>query len=180
MIPPAKRGVAQPFASAGIGTETSFRPRQSLHPSMMFTLSLPITRRRLVLVREAVGAVATLGLGCGILAALWSASGGVRSLLSPAQFAAYGIGVLSAALVAYGISAALAAVLDDLWQTYAALAIVAVLVFALPATRIWSAALPAGASAGAPLPLPGAILLALTATAALSLLSVRLVERREF
>ena len=176
---PIMNGVV--LASAGIGTQTSFRPRQTLHPSMMFTLSLPIARWRLVLVREAVGALATAGLTAAMLTALWVASPGVRALLTPIQFAVYGIAVLASAAVAYGISAVLATLLDDLWQTYGALVSVAILVFALPPVRIWTGLLPGpeGSVSGA----SGAaleILLACALAGSLSLLSVKVVERRQF
>jgi hypothetical protein len=134
-----------------------------------------------VLVREAVGALATAGLAAAMLTALWVASPGVRALLTPIQFAVYGIAVLASAAVAYGISAVLATLLDDLWQTYGALVSVAILVFALPPVRIWTGLLPGpeGSVSGA----SGAaleILLACALAGSLSLLSVKVVERRQF
>ena len=47
------------LAGAGIPTHVSQRPRAEPHASVLYILSLPISRQRLVLVREAVGLLAT-------------------------------------------------------------------------------------------------------------------------
>ncbi len=59
------------LANAGVATQVSQRPGQVVHSSMLFLLSLPLSRKRLVLVREATGMVAALSLMLLTLGAYW-------------------------------------------------------------------------------------------------------------
>ena len=165
------------LAGAGIPTNVSQRPRAEPHASVLYILSLPISRRRLVLVREAVGLLATWLIVTITLLVVWSAAASLRSDLPVAHFAEYVLCVLAAAAVAFGVSAVFATVLDQLWQTYASLAVVAVVVKALPITRIWRHAL---RQDGAPWTVTVGLLVAVVIAAVLAAVSVRIVERKQF
>jgi hypothetical protein len=47
------------LAGSGINTQTTYSATSGFHPSMLFTLSLPVSRRRLLLVRAGLGALQT-------------------------------------------------------------------------------------------------------------------------
>ncbi len=162
------------LASAGINTRTSFRPGQSVEGAMLYTLSLPISRRRLVLVRSAVGAVASLALIVAGLAGLWLLAPAVRVALPVPILARYLLAIVAVAGAGFALSTALAAVLDQLWQTYGSLGIVAAVLFLVPEARIWRSSLSLGDSSAVAF---GGVLVG---AAALIWLAVKLVERRDF
>ncbi len=166
------------LAGVGIATQISTSPGQIMHGSMLYTLSLPISRRRLVLVREAVGVVAVVALIVVTLSAVWFGASSLHEAMSLTRFTMYGLTVIATALVAYGISAVLATFLDQLWQTYAALGVTTVIFFTLPGTRIWSDLL---RSAVVPDFSPWfGILSCIAIVAILSAVSVRRVQVKQF
>jgi hypothetical protein len=166
------------LAGSGIATTISTRPAQTAAPSMLFTLSLPISRRRLVLVRMAVGLACALALTIGGLTVLRAIAPELRDALPIMDYLAYGACVCAVVAAAHGVSALFSSVLDQLWQTYAALAIAAALLVLVPATRIWRNTLDAG---GATHPATWiSVVLALIGTALLAAATVRTVERRQF
>lgn len=166
------------LAGCGVTTHIANKPSQVVHPAMLYTLSLPITRARLVLVRELLGLLSAFAVIGATLLTMWIVAPSLRTALPTAHFLAYVGCVLLVATVAAGVSAIFSTWLDQLWQTYAALAVVALLVGTVPVTRIWQLALRADASVSMQSAL--APLAALVLAAALSLVSVRMVQRREF
>lgn len=165
------------LAGAGIPTHVSQRPGSEPHASVLYILSLPVSRRRLVLVREAVGLIAAWVIITITLLVVWCAAAPLRSDLSVARFAEYVMCVLAAAAVAFGVSAVFATVLDQLWQTYASLAVMAVVVNALPVTRIWRHALRDDTALWTT---AIGLLTAVAIAAVLAAVSVRIVERKQF
>lgn len=166
------------LAGCGVTTHIANKPSQVVHPAMLYTLSLPITRARLVLVRELVGLLSALAVISATLLMMWIAAPSLRTTLPTAHVVAYVSCVLLVATVASGISAIFSTWLDQLWQTYAALGTVAALVGAAPVTRIWQPALRIDRMFD--LQSTVAPLAAVALAAVLSLLSVRIVQRREF
>jgi len=101
------------LAGSGVNTQTTYAARQGIHGSMQFTLSLPVSRRRLFCVRAGLGAMET-----AVFVALL---GGLALAVSPeALSTAQTLQYLGRAIVcvmsAYALSAMLACVLDDVWQ----------------------------------------------------------------
>lgn len=171
------------LGGAGINTQPAFRPGQSLHGSMLYTLSLPITRRRLVLVRATVGILCATALLAAVLLSLWLIAPGVRELAATAgtvRVVAYVAQILAAVAVASSVSALFATRLDDIWHTYAALAVVVTTVFGVPAVRFWTGTLATGVGAPPALSTGAAILLAAALTAGILALAVKSVRHREF
>ncbi|MBC8085872.1 MAG: hypothetical protein H7Z40_01300 [Phycisphaerae bacterium] len=125
------------LAGSGVASQMSQKPGQTVHTSMLFLLSLPITRRRLVLVRQAVGAIATLGVVLVTLFGYALAVPELRANVTLHECVAYLACVLPVVLTAYAVSALLATVLDQLWQTYAALAVVSAVLGGIPQSRVW-------------------------------------------
>ena len=164
------------LASAGVATQISQRPGQVVHSSMLFLLSLPISRRRLVLVREAVGALGAIALLLATLGAYWCFAEPLRAVLPAAVAWRYVVSVAAATLTAYSLSSLFSTFLDQLWQTYAALGVVSLLLFAIPTTRIWREAFDATHQTL----LIGGVSACLVVSALLIWLSVRAVERKQF
>lgn len=164
------------LANAGVATQISQRPGQVVHSSMLFLLSLPIARSRLVLVREATGAIAALLLMLCTLGAYWVLTAELREVLASSQALQFVLCVAAFMLFAYSVSAVFSTVLDQLWQTYASLGVISVLVWIAPHARFW-----AGATApnGASLVAVGSAVCLLLASALLWL-SVRIVNDKQF
>ncbi|MGV3709336.1 MAG: hypothetical protein ACO1Q7_10880 [Gemmatimonas sp.] len=170
------------LAGSGISSQISQRPGQVVHPSMMFLLSLPVSRTRIVLVRQAVGAGATLLLFCMSMTALVMVAPETRGLLFTGAGALYITCTVAAVLTAYAMSALLSTVLDQLWQTYGAMAVVAAIVGLFPASRFWSAVL--GENSAADASVVTTSMLGVGACAVLITLlivvSIRIVRRKQF
>lgn len=163
-------------AGTGLGTRTSYRPLVAIDPSMLFTLSLPITRRRLVLTRVAVGLLGMTALIGLTMAAYRLFAPGVRELAPIAAYLGYAVAVWSVGAVAFGISTLLSAWLDQLWRVYATMGVMFGLLFGVPAARIWRPMLdgePLGAAS------VGGIAVALVLAGLLIEAAVRSVEWRD-
>ena len=173
------------LAGSGIASQLSQRPGQVVHPSMMFLLSLPISRSRIVVVRQAVGAIASLMLLFATMAAYVIAAPELRELLTIKTGALFMVCVASAALTAYAASALLSTVLDQLWQTYGAMGLVAVALGAFPAARFWSVLLPTSPVSVELVAVPWVpvilgVVTCATLTTVMVSISVRIVQRKQF
>ena len=80
------------LAGSGINSQSRWGMFHGFHPSMFFLLSLPVSRRRALLIRAAVGTVFTfliIALGAfsfGLLAPLRGVSVGMKDILSAIAF----------------------------------------------------------------------------------------------
>ncbi len=164
------------LAGTGLGTRTSYRPLVAIDPSMLFTLSLPITRRRLVLTRVAVGLIGMTALIGLMLLSYRLFAPGVREVSSVAVYVGYGLAVWSVGAVAFGLSTLFSAWLDQLWRVYATMAVMFGALFGWPPARIWRPIL-----SGEPLEVGhlAGITLALALAGLLIEAAVRSVERRD-
>ncbi|HTW78667.1 MAG TPA: hypothetical protein VME23_03880 [Terracidiphilus sp.] len=101
------------LAGSGINTQTFYSARSSFHGSMLFTLSLPVSRLRLFMVRAALGAFETCFCVClmGALTLVW-----LSGPVSTGQFFQYGMRVLVCTLPVFALSTLLACLLDEMWQ----------------------------------------------------------------
>lgn len=171
------------LAGSGIASQLSQRPGQVVHPSMMFLLSLPIARSRIVLVRQAVGAIASLVLLFATMGVYLIAAPELRELFTIKAGALFIACVASALLTAYAASALLSTMLDQLWQTYGAMALVAAVLAGFPAARFWSVLLPAVSADPFTMPWAPVVVGALSCaslTAVMVWLSIRIVQRKQF
>jgi len=101
------------LAGSGINTQTFYSARSSFHGSMLFTLSLPVSRLRLFLVRTGLGAIETLFCVClmAAIALAWS-----PGPVSSGQLIQYGVRVLVCTLPVFALSTLMACLLDEMWQ----------------------------------------------------------------
>jgi hypothetical protein len=101
------------LAGAGINVQTTYSLSPGFHGSMLFTLSLPVSRRRLFFVRAGLGAIETcvcVTMMAGIT--LLFKPGGASVL----QAIVYETRVIACSMTIYAMSALLACVLDEVWQ----------------------------------------------------------------
>ncbi len=101
------------LAGSGINSQTTYSGTSGFHGSMLFTLSLPVSRRRLFFVRAGLGAMET----CVFVAVM----AGLTLFWSPAAASSpQALGYVARAIVCtmavYATSALLACVLDEMWQ----------------------------------------------------------------
>jgi len=121
--------VAVTQAGAGINTQVTYGARAGVHASMLFTLSLPVRRRRLVAVRAGLGALLTAVLVTCQCFFGWAVAPALRARLTPADVALYAICALAGSLVFYALGVLLSAMVDELWVFYGSfLALFAVVV----------------------------------------------------
>jgi len=107
------------LAGAGMNTQTMYGTRQGVHPSMLFTLSLPVRRRDLVLTRSLIGALAAFVLAyvpAVVLAAVTPFTTKYPLHLGDAMVYSTFLAVGGMAL--YWLAVLLSAVLDEQYQLY--------------------------------------------------------------
>jgi hypothetical protein len=106
------------LAGAGIDTQPSFRATKGLHGSTLFTLSLPVSRLRLLTVRAGIGwleMAGAIGAWCG---GCWLVLPGVRSSVSAMAMLEYVVALIVCASSLYCLSVLLGTFLDDQWRMY--------------------------------------------------------------
>jgi len=69
------------LAGAGVATQPSFVASKGIHGSTLFTLSLPVTRLRLLSVRAAIGWLEGSGVIAVLCCALWFRSPALRAMV---------------------------------------------------------------------------------------------------
>jgi hypothetical protein len=105
------------LAGSGVNSQTTYAATSGFHGSMLFTLSLPVSRRRLLLVRAGLGAFLT-GVLVAIMAGytVFQRPGGASAM----QAVEYVARAIACTMAVYALSVLLACVLDEMWQFYAA------------------------------------------------------------
>ena len=111
------------LASAGIKTQAPFRTNRGLHGSMHFTLSLPVSRMRIMATRITMG-IAEL------LAFIFIGTVALRLVLIPkfpelhfslGDFAAYLVTTFAVVAMCFFLATLLSTFLDDAWQAWGTL-----------------------------------------------------------
>jgi hypothetical protein len=113
-------GVVIPMmlGGAGINTQPSFQATKGLHGSRHFTLSLPVSRFRLMVVRAGLGwleMTAVFGAWC---AALWILFPVLREIATAGELLRHELVFVACASTFYAINVLLATFLDDVWRIY--------------------------------------------------------------
>jgi hypothetical protein len=105
------------LAGSGINSQTTYAATSGFHPSMLFTLSLPVTRRRLLLVRAGLGALQTSVLV--IVMAAYTLFDRPEATTA-AQLLTYLARAIVCTMPVYALSTMLACLFDEMWQFYGA------------------------------------------------------------
>jgi ABC-2 type transport system permease protein len=106
------------LAGAGITTQSSFQQTKGLHGSTLFTLSLPVSRFRLLVVRAGLGWLETAGFLGALCGAMWIAFLPLRANFRPEEMAGYAATLIGCSLGIYSIPMLLATFLDDVWRMF--------------------------------------------------------------
>src|ERR1039458_6117121 len=106
------------LAGAGVTTQPSLQASKGLHGSALFTLSLPVSRLRLLAVRAAIGWAEVAAMIAILCCGFWFASPLVRIMATPIEMMEYAATLLACGSALYGLSVLLATFLDDQWRTW--------------------------------------------------------------
>ena len=175
------------LAGSGVKTQAPFRVGKGLHGSMHFTLSLPVSRLRLLAARTGMGALELF------IAVLLGVTGLV--LLLPRQFpemnflvldaVEYAFTVFACLIACFCVSVVLATFLDDVWQMWGSFILLGTVRGLAGVVNIPEKFDPfrafASASPFMTHTIPwGAVAVCLTLAAALWLLAARIVQTRDY
>jgi hypothetical protein len=106
------------LGAAGIVTQQSLQAAKGLHGSTLFTLTLPVSRLRLLAVRAGLGWLEMAG-GIGwICCLLWFLFPVIRGGATPPEMAEYAVVLIVCGSAFYCITVLLATFLDDLWRVW--------------------------------------------------------------
>jgi hypothetical protein len=104
------------LAGSGIRTQPPFgRGARGLHGSTQFTLSLPVSRTRLLLVRATLGLLETAAVIVLLVLVLWTVLPRSRAIASPGDWLMYVVTVLACGAGVYGVALVAATLVDDVW-----------------------------------------------------------------
>jgi hypothetical protein len=173
------------LGSAGIKTQSPFAAMKGLHGSTYYTLSLPVSRLRLMSVRAGVGLSEFAVVNTVAYAAIWLLFPVARGSSTPFElFELIGAAIACSACF-YFISVLLATCLDDPWQTFGG-AFVAMVVWLAasraslsPRFNVFGFAGEASPLITHSLPWP-AMAISLISSAGLFFVALKIAERREY
>ena len=108
------------LAGSGVRTQAGFGrgAMRGLHGSTHFTLSLPVSRARLLLVRGAVGLIESACVIALLGAAVWVLLPVVRNNASLVDLLRHLLGVFTIGIAFFGLSSLTATLLDDVWHVW--------------------------------------------------------------
>ena len=106
------------LANTGIKTQAAFQTLKGLPGSMYFTLSLPVSRLRLLAVRAGIGLLETAGVNLVVCCAAWALFPLVRASSTPADLAGFVLSAFVCTTGFYALSVLFATFLDDMWQVW--------------------------------------------------------------
>ena len=104
------------LAGAGINTQPSFQATKGLHGSTLFTLSLPVSRLRLLTVRASIGWLEMAGAIFAWCYGCWLILPVVKGSVSAVDLFQYAAALIVCASSLYFLSVLLGTFLDDQWR----------------------------------------------------------------
>lgn len=112
------------LAGAGIRTQSAFQMTKGLHGSTYFTLSLPVSRFRLLAVRAGFGLMETTGLNAIVIGSVWSLLPPVRANSTPLNLLQSILATIVCTACFYFVSVFLATFLEETWHTFGSIFVV--------------------------------------------------------
>jgi len=106
------------LGGAGIATQPSFQASKGLHGSTLFTLSLPVSRLRLLAIRASIGWLEMVGVVGALCCGMWFASPAFRAMSTLTEMLEYAGTLIACASAIYCLSVLLATFLDDQWRAW--------------------------------------------------------------
>jgi ABC-2 type transport system permease protein len=123
------------LAGAGIATQPGLQASKGLHGSTLFTLSLPVSRLRLLATRAVIGWLGVAAMIAILCCGFWFVSPLVRTMATPIEVVEYAATLLACGSAIYGLSVLLATVLDDQWRVWGTM--IAASALALLSSKAW-------------------------------------------
>lgn len=111
------------LAGSGINSQTTYSALSGFHGSMLFTLSLPVSRQRLFFARAGFGAMES----CAYIVMTTALIPLFQPDASLYQLLLYGARAVVCSLALYALSAFLSCILDEMWQFTGAILILGIL-----------------------------------------------------
>lgn len=109
------------LASAGIATQTPFRASKGLVGSSLFTLSMPVSRLRLLAVRAGIGWLETAAVIGVLCCEMWLAVPLLRGVVSPIGMFEQAATLIACSSTVYFLAVLLGTVLEDQWRVFGTL-----------------------------------------------------------
>jgi hypothetical protein len=106
------------LGGAGMATQPSFQASKGLHGSMLFTLSLPVSRFRLLAIRASIGWLEVAGVVVLLCCGMWLVSPVFRAMSTFAEMMEYAGTLIVCGSTFYCLSVLLATFLDDQWRAW--------------------------------------------------------------
>lgn len=103
------------LAGAGIATQPSFVVTKGLHGSTIFTLSLPVSRLRLLATRASLGWAEMAGV-IGCLCGMWLIFPVTRAVATPLEIFQFVVTLIASGSLIYFISVLLGTFLDEVFR----------------------------------------------------------------
>jgi hypothetical protein len=101
---------------AGIATQTGFQANKGLHESTFFTLSLPVSRFRLLAVRSGLGWLEMAGVIAVMCCLFWVLFPAVQATITPEEMFKQAIALTACATGLYSMNVLLTTFLDNPWR----------------------------------------------------------------
>jgi hypothetical protein len=109
------------LAGAGIATQPSLQATKGLHGSTLYTLSLPVSRMRLLAVRAGIGWLETAVMAGVLCCEMWFLIPALRSIVTPVEMFEQAVTIFTCSATVYFLSVLLATFLDDQWRVWGTL-----------------------------------------------------------
>jgi hypothetical protein len=122
------------FGGAGIATQPALSGQRGIHGSTLFTVSLPVSRLRLLLVRAGLGGMESVAVMSLFCAGLWFALPWLRVAMTGFQMVEYLVALLACGSVFYCVAVLLGSFLDDQWRVWGTMLVAGL--FAFASTRL--------------------------------------------
>jgi hypothetical protein len=106
------------LAGAGIATQPSFQATKGLHGSTQFTLSLPVSRLRLLAIRAVLGWLEMTFVSGAYCCGMWLALPVVRGAVTAVEMFEYATALVACATSLYFLSVLLGTFLDEVWRMW--------------------------------------------------------------
>ena len=106
------------LAGAGINTQPAFQAAKGLHGSTLFTLSLPVSRFRLLLVRASIGWIEMTGLIGALCVGLWLSVPMMQGMMKAGGIFEFAGTMVFCGSGFYFLSVLLGTLVDDQWRIW--------------------------------------------------------------
>ena len=109
------------LAGAGIATQTPFKASKGLVGSSLFTLSMPVSRLRLLAVRAGIGWLETAAVIGVLCCGMWLGMPLLKEMVTPTEMFEQAATLVACTSTVYFLAVLLGTVLEDQWRMFGTL-----------------------------------------------------------